>query len=110
MPRRIPDAASFSVSADTREVVRSSEGQTALRNHMRMDRIPRVGMSACGNKVYNGSVTTNTPPNSFGNPLYEWLPVNQLSCDSFVGLVCLEMGLLVTNASMTVMLGSLRFP
>ena len=89
---------SFSVSADTRDVVRSSEGQTAMLNHVRMGWIPRVGMRAYGNNVYNGSVTTNTNPNSFCNPLYAWLPVSRQSCDSCVSPVCLELDQLVFTA------------
>ena len=64
-------------------------------NHVRVGWIPRVGMSACGNIFYNGSVTTITHPNSFCIHLYEWLPVSQQSCDYFVSPVCLELDQLV---------------
>ena len=55
-------------------------------------------MRAYGNNVYNGSVTTNTNPNSYCNPLYAWLPVSRQSCSSCVSPVCLELDQLVFTA------------
>ena len=53
----------------------SSCGEITLRNHVRMDWIPRVGMSTSGCSNYHCDGTNSTYLNSFGNPLYEWLPV-----------------------------------